>query len=81
MRLADETFEVARCLPLGQTVTVADVESLEQWRHSCEAGHAYLIGRNGFSAAAIRLAQHFPLTLVEPQLLANGIPQTPQTIA
>lgn len=71
MRLADEAFEIARCIPQGHTAAVADVEALEQWRCSCEASHAYLIGRNGFSAAAIRLAQHFPLTLIEPQILAQ----------
>lgn len=70
-RLADASSIIARCIPQGHTAAVADVEALEQWRRSCEASHAYLIGRAGFSAAAIRLAQHFPMTLIEPQLLAQ----------
>ncbi len=71
MRLEDEGLEVARCVPQEHTVTVADVEALEQWRKQVGASHAYLIARNSFSAPALRLASHYPITLVEPFVLAQ----------
>lgn len=71
MRLEDEGLEVARCVPQEHTVTVADVEALEQWRNQVGASHAYLIARNSFSVPALRLANHYPLTLVEPFVLAQ----------
>ena len=71
LKIADETLAVARVLPQGHTAVVADIEALEQWRQTSGAQHAYLIGRSGFSTPALRLAPRFPLTLVEPQLLAQ----------
>jgi hypothetical protein len=71
LRLADKSVEVARSLPQGHTAAVADVEALEQWRQSEGASHAYLVSRSGFSAQAVRLAARFPVTLVEPQQLAQ----------
>ena len=73
LRVADEkeSIEVARCLTQGRAVAVSDVEALEQWRQVEGATHAYLVSRSGFSAQAVRLAARFPLTLVEPQLLAQ----------
>ena len=62
---------VARSLPAGRVGVVADAESLEQWRAEANAPQAYLIGRGGFSAALVRLAPRLPLTLVEPNLLAQ----------
>ena len=53
------------------SAAVADVEALEYERQQANAPRAYLIGRSGFTPAAIRLAQRFPITLVEPQLLAQ----------
>ena len=52
-------------------VAVADVEALEAERQQQAATRAYLIGRDGFTPAAVRLSQRFPITLVEPQLLAQ----------
>ena len=66
-----ESMCVARSLPAGRAGVVADVESLEQWRQQTGAQQAYLISRDGFSTAVVRLAPRLPLTLVEPQLLAQ----------
>lgn len=52
-------------------VAVADVEAIAAERQQANASRAYLVGRDGFTPAAVRLSQRFPITLVEPQLLAQ----------
>lgn len=69
--LPDNHLEIAQFAGEDTPVAVADVEALEQARQQADADRAYLIGRNGFTPAAVRLAQRFPLTFVEPQLLAQ----------
>ena len=53
------------------SVAVADVEAIEAERQQANAARACLIGRDGFTTAAVRLSQRFPITFVEPQLLAQ----------
>lgn len=69
--LPDNRLEIAQFAAEDTPVAVVDVEALEQARQQADADRAYLIGRNGFTPAAVRLAQRFPLTFVEPQLLAQ----------
>ncbi len=71
VRVEDGGMCVARVLPHDRAGVVADVESLEQRRQQAGSQQAYLIGRGGFSAQAVRLAPRLPLTLVEPNLLAQ----------
>ncbi len=71
VRMDDGSLCVARSLPSDRAGNVADVEALEQWRREAGAQQAYLIGRSGFSAQAVRLAPRLPLILVEPNLLAQ----------
>ena len=69
--LPNNRLEIAQFAGEDTPAAVADVETLEQARQQADADHAYLIGRNGFTPAAVRLAQRFPVTFVEPQLLAQ----------
>ena len=71
VRVEDGSLCVARVLPHDRTGVVADVEILEQRRQQTGAQQAYLVGRDGFSAQAVRLAPRLPLTLIEPNLLAQ----------
>ena len=58
-------------VPAGRKASAVDVREIEAWRVVKSAHRALLISTDGFSPAAVRLAQHLPLTLVDPYLLAQ----------
>ncbi len=67
----NEADAVARLVGGARQAAVADVEAIEALRRDAGAKQSYLIARSGFTPAAIRLAQQFPITLLEPYLLAS----------
>ncbi len=63
--------EVILLLADGNRAGVSEIEMAERQRIEMNAQSASLLSRNGFTPQAVRLAPRFPLTLVEPHLLAQ----------
>lgn len=74
--------EVLIILTDGNRAGVSEIEMAERQRIETETQNAYLLSREGFTPQAVRLVPRFPLTLVDPHLLAKWslMPETKRVV-
>lgn len=70
-RLADGSFQAVFVLLEPRESSANDVNALEAFRRETSAERAALVSRTGFAPEAIRAASAFPLTLLDPLVLAR----------